>query len=215
MSDSHGQQCLTERQRMALGRPLDKDRVASRRGDGKNLSYLEAWDVKAHLTRIFGYCGWDSILADYRGVFERGYDRVERNKDGSPTGETTPMIEIAYSAKVQLSVRCEHGVVIATHCEAAVGQANVTQTNASRGDAHDNALKQAESDALKRCAINLGTQFGLSLYNNGSLSDVVGRTLMDADLLHTPTPDQQAALESSLNVTPVEGGETADKDAVR
>ena len=39
------------------------------------------------------------------------------------------------------------------------------------------AVKTAESDALKRAAINLGTQFGLSLYNNGSLKDVVGATL--------------------------------------
>jgi recombination DNA repair RAD52 pathway protein len=39
------------------------------------------------------------------------------------------------------------------------------------------AIKSAESDALKRAAINLGTQFGLSLYNNGSLRDVVIQTL--------------------------------------
>jgi hypothetical protein len=41
------------------------------------------------------------------------------------------------------------------------------------------AIKTAESDALKRAAINLGTQFGLSLYNNGSLQDVVVRTLIE------------------------------------
>jgi hypothetical protein len=39
------------------------------------------------------------------------------------------------------------------------------------------AIKTAESDALKRAAINLGTQFGLSLYNNGSMRDVVVQTL--------------------------------------
>lgn len=39
------------------------------------------------------------------------------------------------------------------------------------------AIKTAESDALKRAAINLGTQFGLSLYDNGSMKDVVGKTL--------------------------------------
>jgi hypothetical protein len=42
------------------------------------------------------------------------------------------------------------------------------------------AIKTAESDALKRAAINLGTQFGLSLYNNGSLRDVVVQTLDDS-----------------------------------
>ena len=39
------------------------------------------------------------------------------------------------------------------------------------------AIKTAESDALKRAAINLGTQFGLSLYNDGSLADVIHTTL--------------------------------------
>ena len=46
-----------------------------------------------------------------------------------------------------------------------------------RGEAHDMAIKTAESDALKRAAINLGTQFGLSLYDEGSMKDVVGMTL--------------------------------------
>ena len=62
----------------------------------------------------------------------------------------------------------------ATYTEAAVGAAHLPQ----RGEAHDMAIKTAESDALKRAAINLGTQFGLSLYNNGSLRDVVIKTLV-------------------------------------
>jgi hypothetical protein len=45
------------------------------------------------------------------------------------------------------------------------------------GEHHDNAVKTAASDALKRCAINLGTQFGLSLYDDGSLADVVRNTI--------------------------------------
>ena len=44
------------------------------------------------------------------------------------------------------------------------------------------AVKTAESDAFKRAAINLGDQFGLSLYNNGSLKPVVGRTLADGEI---------------------------------
>jgi hypothetical protein len=40
------------------------------------------------------------------------------------------------------------------------------------------AIKTAESDALKRAAINIGDQFGLSLYNNGSTTPVVVKTLV-------------------------------------
>lgn len=68
----------------------------------------------------------------------------------------------------------------ATYTEAAVGSATLPQ----RGEAHDMAVKTAESDALKRAAINLGDQFGLSLYNNGAVAPVVVKTLVDAE-----TPD--------------------------
>jgi hypothetical protein len=49
------------------------------------------------------------------------------------------------------------------------------------------AIKTAESDALKRAAINLGTQFGLSLYNNGATADVIGKTL-DRDTVSQGEP---------------------------
>jgi hypothetical protein len=45
------------------------------------------------------------------------------------------------------------------------------------GEAHDMAVKTGESDAFKRAAINLGDNFGLSLYNNGSPAPVVRATL--------------------------------------
>jgi hypothetical protein len=41
------------------------------------------------------------------------------------------------------------------------------------------AIKTAESDCLKRAAINLGTQFGLSLYDDGNMNDVVIKTLAE------------------------------------
>jgi hypothetical protein len=44
------------------------------------------------------------------------------------------------------------------------------------------AIKTAESDAIKRAAINLGTQFGLSLYNNGSTKDVVIEVLAKQEI---------------------------------
>ena len=41
-----------------LLKPLNERRVAKRDQAGRQLSYLEAWDVKAHLIRIFGFGGW-------------------------------------------------------------------------------------------------------------------------------------------------------------
>ena len=81
----------------------------------------------------------------------------------------------------------------ATYTETAIA----SQTGPDVGEVADFAVKTAESDALKRCAINLGTQFGLGLYNNGGLGDVV-RVLLE--------PDQREILE---------GTRPKDEDAVK
>jgi recombination DNA repair RAD52 pathway protein len=119
------------------------------------LSYLEAWDVRAHLIRIFGFGGWSATVESAELAFED-------NANGK--------WNVGYKVVLRLSIHdlgCQY-------TEAAVG----SSTQGSRGEAHDMAVKTAESDALKRAAINLGTQFGLSLYDNGSRNDVVGHSLV-------------------------------------
>lgn len=149
---------LTHAQYEQLLAPLNETRVAKRGQAGRQLSYLEAWDVKAHLNRIFGFGGWSADVIDSSLAFE---DKGERNWD------------VGYKVTLRLTIHDITGRD-ATYTEAAVGSAHLPQ----RGEAHDMAIKTAESDALKRAAINLGTQFGLSLYNNGSLRDVVIKTLI-------------------------------------
>ena len=146
---------LNQRQYEQLLKPLNPTRVAKRAQAGRQLSYLEAWDVKAHLIRIFGFGGWSADVIESSLAFE------EKNEKGQ--------WNVGY--KVVLCLRLNH--LEAQYTEAAVGSATLPQ----RGEAHDMAIKTAESDALKRAAINLGTQFGLSLYNDGSLNDVVIATL--------------------------------------
>ncbi len=173
---------LNAQQRAQLLRPLNSGRIARRKqgNSGPALSYLEAWDVKAHLTRIFGFGGWSSEVIESSLVFE---EKGDRNWD------------VSWKVALRLTV---HGIRPddgdATYTEAAVGSAHLPQ----RGEAHDMAIKTAESDALKRCAINLGTQFGLSLYDNGATRDVVGRTLDveaaeggDTQRAITPTEDPE------------------------
>ena len=139
-----------------LLKPLNSSRVAKREGAGRSLSYLEAWDVKAHLIRIFGFGGWNWNVLTAELAFEDKTDRGTWN--------------VGYKVIGNLTVPC---LEYCSYTEAAVGSATLGQ----RGEAHDMAIKTGESDALKRAAINLGTQFGLSLYNNGSLADVVMTTL--------------------------------------
>jgi hypothetical protein len=61
---------------------------------------------------------------------------------------------------------------------------------------------------LKRCAINLGSQFGLSLYKGGSLEEVIKQTVVTPDgvsTVETPSdPEAEAQVIASLGATPVE-----------
>ena len=147
---------LNIKQQQELLKPISASRIASRQGGGgKSLSYLEAWDVKAHLIRVFGFGRWSANVLQAELAFE------EQNEKGQ--------WNVGY--KVLLELRIYD--LPCSYTEAAIGSATLSH----RGEAHDMAIKTAESDALKRAAINLGDQFGLSLYNAGSLKPVVGGTL--------------------------------------
>lgn len=190
---------LSPRQVDALLRPLNGTRVATRRQGGKDLSYLEAWDVKRCLIRVFGFGGFDSEVISEEFIGEYPY---------TGGGDNHPaMLEIVYRARVRLTIKDEHGTPVATYTEGAVGSATVRADSGAKGDAHDNALKTAASDALKRCAINLGTQFGLSLYDNGSKADVVGNVLVNGLPPKKQTEEEKVAeqrLAESLGATQVE-----------
>jgi recombination DNA repair RAD52 pathway protein len=135
---------------------INPNRVASRRGGGgKSLSYVEAFDIKAHMIRIFGFgeWSWDVLSADLVFAIQG-----ERNW------------EVGYRVIGRLTIHATG----ATYTEAAVGIASLP----SVGEAHDMAVKTGESDAFKRAAINLGDNFGLSLYKNGQTAPVVIDTMI-------------------------------------
>lgn len=201
---------ITRAQHDALTRPLSAGRIAKRSQGGKQLSYLESWDVRAHLIRLFGYGNFDLEVMEYHHVTDRPY--VNGEKD---------MVEVIYSAHVRLTIRGAGDPMgfICSYSECAVGSASGPAT--MLGDHHDNALKTAVSDAVKRCAINLGTQFGLSLYDNGNTNDVVRKWLVipDGEAVEEPpadlTPEQAEALTRSLGGKVIEEPNTDHTETVQ
>lgn len=157
---------LTREQYDFLTANLAGSRVAQLKGQ----VHLEAWDVRRHLIRLFGFGGWDFTVVTCEQVHERGEERQRKNSDEIYTAWT-----VVYRVVGRLTVKAGDGSVLAVYEDGATGDA-VNQP--SIGDAHDMALKTAMSQALKRCAVNLGDQFGLSLYNNGSTDAVVNRSLI-------------------------------------
>jgi recombination DNA repair RAD52 pathway protein len=148
---------LNERQTRLLLMPVQESRVGK---NAKGFSHLQAWDVRRTLTRVFGFTGWSEEILEETLVSER---HVPNGKDSY--GNDKFRHTVVYRAKVRLTVYDTDGNRLSFWDGSAAGDA----TNLpSLGDAHDFALKTALSQALKRAAHNLGDQFGLSLYNNGS-----------------------------------------------
>lgn len=146
---------LTPQQYDFLTQGIGENRVSRKQGQ----SHVEAWDVRRHLIRVFGFGGFDieTIRCDLVREIE--------TKQGERSRWT-----VVYRAEVRLTVKAVDGSVLARYEDGATGDA-INQP--SIGDAHDFAMKTALSQALKRCAVNLGDQFGLSLYNGGEPAPVV------------------------------------------
>ena len=170
---------ISSEQQAILLKGLNGTRVAKRKGGGgMQLSYLEAWDVKAHLIRVFGFTNFSADVLSADLMFEEPPADGKRNW------------EVGYKVVLRLTIR-PHGADEATYTEAAVGFASLP----SRGECHDMAIKTAESDALKRAAVYLGDQFGLSLYNNGSIAPVVQITVVGPDGSTSPVKAPQGAVQ--------------------
>ncbi|WP_280273428.1 Rad52/Rad22 family DNA repair protein [Nocardia wallacei] len=156
--------------------------------DGKGNSHLPQQDVLAHLTRIFGFGGFDYEILSLDLVFEQPHIKNDGTRPDN-------RFDVCYKATMRLTVRDPDGYVVCRFEDGSTGDA----TNQKRADGHDLAMKSAISLAKKRCAIALGDQFGLSLYNKGQLSKLVGGTLVHPGKTDEPK-DVQADLPESKSM---------------
>lgn len=186
------------KQTLQLLQPIHPSRVLL---DGKNHPHVSQQDITAHLIRIFGFGSFDIHVKAVECVFEQ-----QRTNDKS---EPTNRWDVCYRALVRLTVRNAEGEEVCYYEDGSTA----TAQNQTRGDAHDLAYKSALSLAKKRCAVNLGDQFGLSLYNKGQMRGLVKGTLVlpagdDAD-----TEDVQEGVEQQVSLGEHENAyEEADSD---
>ena len=136
--------------------------------DGKGHSHVSQQDITAHLIRVFGFGSFDTDIVKVECVFEE-------NAVDKKTGEVkADRWDVCYRALLRLTIRDADGNEVCHYEDGSTA----TAQNQTRGDAHDLAYKSALSLAKKRAAINLGDQFGLSLYNKGQLEALVRGTLV-------------------------------------
>jgi hypothetical protein len=184
---------LTREQVDALLQPIAGARVKKKDG----MSHVEAYDVRRRLTNIFGFGGWSEELTDLTMLYEQS-----RPKGGQPDGE--PTWRCSYRATVKLTIHATGAV----YEESATGANWGWNNDGKRDEAHDFAIKMAVSQAIKRCAVNLGDQFGASLYNDGSLAPLVVYVLGDDPAQVTTEHDGKAFVVRRPEKG--EAGQTAD-----
>jgi len=135
---------LTDTQVRQLRAKLDSKYVKSRKANGNDLHYVEGWHVIAEANRIFGYDAWDRRTLASHCVC---------------SGASGPHHTAAYTAKVRVSVRAGDITIVREGSGAGEGMAPTP------GQAHELALKGAETDATKRALATFGNPFGLALYD--------------------------------------------------
>lgn len=183
---------FTPEQNAALSAPLDRANVASRQQAGQTLNYIEAWHAITEANRIFGFDGWNRETVDLRQL------GVPREVNGK--------MRVGYSARVRITVLTPTGsTLVREGCGFGSGiDKDVDQ-------AHESALKEAESDAMKRALMTFGNPFGLALYDKTQANVAVvesaavtaAKAAIDLcrseDELTKWSADNKAALESMAN----------------
>ncbi len=135
----------------ALAAPLDRANVRQRdQGRGK-VAYLEGWQVIAEANRIFGFDGWQRQTIAVRCV-----SQAER-----PIGrDQKPGWGVTYTARVRVTVTAGGRPPLIRE-----GSGAGHGIDMDLGQAHESALKEAETDAMKRALMTFGNPFGLALYD--------------------------------------------------
>ena len=135
----------------ALAAPLDRAKVRQREQGRSRVSYLEGWQVIAEANRIFGFDGWQRQTIAVRCVAqaERTIGRDQK-----------PGWGVTYTARVRITVTAG-GMTPLVREGTGAGHG----IDADLGQAHESAIKEAETDAMKRALMTFGNPFGLALYD--------------------------------------------------
>jgi recombination DNA repair RAD52 pathway protein len=179
------QRGLTRAQIARLTKAVDPTHVDKKQG----LSYMAQHEVRAELTRIFGFGNWDSQVESMDLLWEDSYEHATSKKT---------MYRACYQAAVRLTIRDYWGNQICSFVE---WHAEANSGLPDRGEAYAMAITSVESYALRRAAIGLGDRLGLGLYNNGETTPLVKGTLqltdVDSPLYQAPKPTEAPAEKSS------------------
>ena len=163
---------LTKAQVARLSKAIDPNHVESKQG----LAYMAQHEVRAELTRIFGYGNWETQVESMDLLYET--QLMQGDPQYPAKGNGKPYWVVAYRACVRLNIRDYQGKHVASFVEY---HAEENAPLPNRGEAHAMAITSVESYALRRAAIGLGDRLGLGLYDGGKILPLVKGTLQSID----------------------------------
>lgn len=141
---------FTDEQKIALASRLSSANVKARNQGGREVKYVEGWHLIAEANRIFGFDAWCRETVDLKCVSERDREIGQQKAPGHG---------VTYIARVRITVFCGDSQVVREGCGTGHG------IDRDLGQAHESALKEAETDAMKRALMTFGNPFGLALYD--------------------------------------------------
>jgi hypothetical protein len=202
----------------ALSAPLDRANVRQREQGRGKVAYVEGWFAVAEANRIFGFDGWQRQTIAVRCVAqaERTIGRDQK-----------PGWGVTYTARVRVTVTAG-GLPPLIREGSGAGHG----IDVDLGQAHESALKEAETDAMKRALMTFGNPFGLALYDkaqrqvssaagqgDGAQRPPVSRPPADAPAAAGTSPAQgrtQAAASTAQQSAPADPGQQSlDADTIR
>lgn len=151
---------FTTEQIAALKAPLSKANVKK---NPRGFDYVEGWHAIAEANRVFGFDNWNRETLEMRQLGEP--ECVGNNW------------RVAYHCRCRVTVWD--------------GEKHIVRDGSGYGsgivkdirDAHESAIKEAETDAMKRALMTFGNPFGLALYDKAQ-----------ANVEAIPKPEQPAPL---------------------
>jgi DNA repair and recombination protein RAD52 len=169
---------FTADQKTELAKPLDKKHVKPP-APGKYGEYVEGWHVIAEANRIFGFDGWARETVSMIETNRELLTLKDRN------GADFQQWRVGYVAKVRVTA-C--GIT-----REGTGFGSGMDKPEALGTAIESAVKEAETDAMKRALMTFGMPFGLALYDKSK-----------ANVAEAPDPALSGHLEAIGKATTLE-----------
>lgn len=137
---------MLEATKQLLEKPLRPDAISEREQSGRKFKYIEGHFAIREANRIFGFDGWYQRIDELKLV-------QQETKTSTTSGNENHWI--GYTCVVTIMV----GDV--SRQDVGFGQG----IDKDLGQAHESAIKEAVTDAMKRAMRTFGDPFGLALYD--------------------------------------------------